>query len=224
MPSLVNTYLYQEHEVILRFISTLKKEIYQLREGKYSPLEDYEKMLFFAREYADRIHHFKEETLLFTELNLASSTEGGPRCIYYKELQLQRTPVFNQVNENLILMQKKPRLLFEQWRKMMGDGNIANPLLEEHALGRSLLELFKYELHQFLEGISKNSLNLAFVIYRYVALMEEHIEKENTCLAYIVDQCLDHQTQIELTGFFKEVDNKNILLIEKSITLLKELE
>ena len=57
-----------EHENILKFIATVKRACIGIIEGKEVNVNDFENMIIFARNYADKHHHGKEEQILFKEM------------------------------------------------------------------------------------------------------------------------------------------------------------
>jgi hemerythrin-like domain-containing protein len=86
--------LVQEHELILKMIDNLACARDLLEQGNRIPGEFFEKAIVFARDFADRFHHFKEEFLLFglltqkkadtfdTEIEaLRYEHERGRKCI-----------------------------------------------------------------------------------------------------------------------------------------------
>jgi len=60
--------LRNEHGLIRQFVDTLSLAVGKLEEGKHPPRTFFELAAEFAREVADRSHHFKEEHLLFARL------------------------------------------------------------------------------------------------------------------------------------------------------------
>ncbi len=58
----------QEHENILLFTDVLRRACYKILEGNAPEDADFRKMIVFARTYADKHHHGKEEQFLFTEM------------------------------------------------------------------------------------------------------------------------------------------------------------
>lgn len=206
MEELVNGYLLKEHHFLLDFVSMIRREMGLLRNGHLVDLEKYRKILMFGREYADQVHHGKEEGLLFTRLYPISNIEGGPRCIYYKELQMQRTPVFEQVREIQKWRGEKGIAEKLQWKDQTREGHIVNPLLEEHVLGRELLSLIEFEVKKRVSGEKGGNVDLIRALYRYANLLQEHIEKENTCFANTVDQYLSVEVQREIIEGFRQMD------------------
>ncbi len=65
-----------EHKNIKRMLAVIRKLCYKLLEQENVDYEDFFKVIDFVRNYADRHHHGKEETLLFNRMN----EELGPRA------------------------------------------------------------------------------------------------------------------------------------------------
>lgn len=225
MSKLVPEYLFKEHQIISEILPIFQQEMAELREGKLPDPSRYEKILRFCRDYADTSHHKKEEDILFQELYPIQNIEGGPRCIYYKELEIQRPTIISQVDEILKQMNLDDEALREKWKHMTREGHIVNPLLEEHILGRSLLQLIEYELQQRLNGKNKDSSSLAYALYRYYSMLAEHIEKEDTCFANTVEKYLSEETQKKIVDRFREMDEGPCReLIQNSLEILKTLK
>jgi hemerythrin-like domain-containing protein len=66
--------LTREHSLILQQLENLGLARQRIEAGQWPPVEFFEAALAFAREFADRFHHFKEEFLLFGLV--ARSKEG----------------------------------------------------------------------------------------------------------------------------------------------------
>jgi hemerythrin-like domain-containing protein len=60
--------LMMEHRLIERMIALMKKEVERIKKEKIVNFEFIEKAVDFIRTYADRLHHGKEEKILFREL------------------------------------------------------------------------------------------------------------------------------------------------------------
>lgn len=66
--------LTQEHVHILQGINCLETARDALEKNKYPPVDFFETAVLFFTEYADRLHHYKEEYLLF---NFLASKKGS---------------------------------------------------------------------------------------------------------------------------------------------------
>lgn len=74
--------LMDEHRVIERVLNGLES-FSEKPEGTKSPLKDY---VVFLREYADRLHHGKEEDILFDQMvKNGFPKEGGPIAVMLME-------------------------------------------------------------------------------------------------------------------------------------------
>lgn len=58
----------KEHENILKFIETVRAACCHILEGGEVYTDDFEKMILFSRNYADKHHHGKEELILFSKM------------------------------------------------------------------------------------------------------------------------------------------------------------
>jgi len=67
----------EEHKNIKRMLAVIRKYCYKILRGEQVQYEDFFKMIDFVRNYADRHHHGKEETLLFNRMmeELGSTAE-----------------------------------------------------------------------------------------------------------------------------------------------------
>ncbi|WP_099469432.1 hemerythrin domain-containing protein [Konateibacter massiliensis] len=66
-----------EHDNILRLIDVVRAACCQVIEGRDVNDEDFRKMIEFARNYADKHHHGKEEQILFLEMTNHLGTVGA---------------------------------------------------------------------------------------------------------------------------------------------------
>ena len=57
-----------EHIQIRKMLEVMRAMVKQLQAGEDVPIEDFEATVDFARKYADKHHHMKEEDILFPEL------------------------------------------------------------------------------------------------------------------------------------------------------------
>jgi len=57
-----------EHDNILKLIQVVENACCKIIDGEEPVTEDFEKMIYFARNYADKHHHGKEEQVLFAEM------------------------------------------------------------------------------------------------------------------------------------------------------------
>lgn len=58
----------EEHENIKTMLKIVRKASYSILEGKEVNYEDFNKIIYFIRNYADSHHHKKEEIMLFNRM------------------------------------------------------------------------------------------------------------------------------------------------------------
>jgi hemerythrin-like domain-containing protein len=83
--------LSDEHQVILGVLGCLEAALREVEDGSSMTLDDGRDLLAFFRGYADRVHHGKEEVVLFPLLEeLGIPREGGPIGVMLHEHDLGR--------------------------------------------------------------------------------------------------------------------------------------
>ncbi|MCX7921358.1 MAG: hemerythrin domain-containing protein [Clostridia bacterium] len=67
----------EEHKNIKRMLAVIRKYCYKILKGEKVQYEDFFKIIDFVRNYADKHHHGKEETMLFNRMmeELGSTAE-----------------------------------------------------------------------------------------------------------------------------------------------------
>lgn len=65
--------LVKEHEAILKALALLERTAGGLGEGRAGAEEDLDRLLDFLRDYADALHHGKEEAILFPKMGRGPS-------------------------------------------------------------------------------------------------------------------------------------------------------
>lgn len=58
----------EEHKNIVRMLKVVRRASYRILDGEEICYEDFDKMIDFIRNYADKHHHGKEEKFLFQEM------------------------------------------------------------------------------------------------------------------------------------------------------------
>jgi hemerythrin-like domain-containing protein len=78
--------LKHEHNIILMVLDAAKREEQFIRQRGKIHIAELEKMMDFIRNFADRCHHAKEESLLFVKMNeKGMPSESGPIRVMLKE-------------------------------------------------------------------------------------------------------------------------------------------
>lgn len=62
------TLMVEEHKYIKRMLTVLRKASYGIIKGNPVDFDDFSKMIYFVRSYADNHHHGKEEKMLFNRM------------------------------------------------------------------------------------------------------------------------------------------------------------
>ncbi len=220
MSGAATTYLLQEHETITRALNLARLLYTQYNLKKEVDMEPVSVLLDFFSGYADKIHHAKEEDVLFPYLDKMSVLSGGPHCSYYSSLRFISPPI-EKVIHNLNEEMHKPD---EVKNHTITEGNPLNPILEEHALGRKLIERLRFELEGLQKKQKTDFRDFFYYLNRYIGLLEEHIKKEDTCLFYMVDYYFDENIQQEIVARFKEVDQKIEKELKYWIKMISDLE
>ena len=60
--------LTNEHGLIRQFLDNLEQAAKKIEEGQYPPRDFFDNAVQFARTFADKYHHFKEEHVVFVRL------------------------------------------------------------------------------------------------------------------------------------------------------------
>lgn len=83
-------------------------------------------------------------------------------------------------------------------------------MLEEHDLGRGYVKKFGLALEEFKKGDTKASLKIIKNTKGFIALLQEHIDKEDNILYMIADMHLSPEKQKELLKEFKRIEKEKI--------------
>lgn len=90
MPELCQS-LVTEHEVIERVLSAMELETAKIEDGAAVERYFFTEAIAFVREFADGVHHRKEESILFPRMVSAGlPKEGGPIAVMLEEHEIGR--------------------------------------------------------------------------------------------------------------------------------------
>lgn len=205
-------HLIQEHQKILLLLQVLEEICTLLKEEKQLPKQHIEILIRYFEVFSDKLHHGKEEMVLFPAL-LAKGFPlgGGALCTYFKSLQMMGPTIEEQIQE----IELNPHLPSSD--KKNSEWNL--PVLEEHHLGRRLVQRMRFEIGKprFVE----------FAL-RFNNFLREHIEKENRCLFPMADDCLSELQQKKLVEEFEKIEqpifsSEEFKFLEKEWKQLKEI-
>jgi hemerythrin-like domain-containing protein len=154
--------LLEEHEIIEKAIEVLNKSVKNLQTGKKVSPEVFEKILDIIKNFADKCHHGKEETVLFPLMKKRDAKETKIISLLLEEHEKGRTFVrvlsesiskndINNIIKNAngyvsLLPQhiKKENVIFPKW---------INPLSNE--IKEELFEKFE-EIEEKIIGLGKH--------------------------------------------------------------------
>lgn len=117
--------LSKEHEVILKFIDVLMKECQEMRKSKAVNRVFFQEAIGFIREYADQLHHAKEEEILFKEL-----------CSRENQEKMHCNPIEQMLFEHNLgrdfVRNMEESLNRNDWAKLAENAESYSRLLQEH--------------------------------------------------------------------------------------------
>jgi len=164
--------LENDHIYILRLIDIM--EIVSKTENPN--IFDLDTIIFLIKNYADGVHHQKEEDLFFPLLEERGfSTQQGPVAV----------------------------------------------MLHEHTLGRNFVKGLSEALVLYNGGDKSAILAIRNNINGYIALLRNHISKENNILFRMADKVLSEDDNQKLTKEFAKVEIK---IMEESILKIEKME
>ena len=83
-------------------------------------------------------------------------------------------------------------------------------MLMEHNQGRSFIKGMSEAFDKYRAGDPAASLKVAENGRKYIALLTQHIEKENKVLFHMADKCLPKERQEELAEGFEKLEVERI--------------
>ncbi len=122
--------------------------------------------------------------------------------------QLERIVEFFEIFVDQCHHGKEEDLLFPAIIPM--EGKLIGILLGEHSQGRSYVRAMGYGLTQMKKVGGDAGTEYAVNAQKYIALMTQHIQKENNVLFPMLDSLLAKKKQRELVGGFEDLERKKI--------------
>jgi hemerythrin-like domain-containing protein len=83
-------------------------------------------------------------------------------------------------------------------------------MLNEHEQGRKLVAKLKNAVTSYISGDKTATANIQTVVDEYVALLTQHIEKENNVLFAMADVKLNSTKDTELFEAFEQLEKERI--------------
>jgi len=90
------------------------------------------------------------------------------------------------------------------------DGGTIRVMLSEHEQGRRIVAKLKDAVTDYKSGDNANASNVQLIINEYVALLTQHIAKENTVLFPMADAKLDSNKDTEIFEAFEQLERERI--------------
>ena len=90
------------------------------------------------------------------------------------------------------------------------EGGPIGVMLNEHEQGRRLVARLKDAMTDYKTGDNANASSAQLIINEYVALLTQHIAKENTVLFPMADAKLNSNNDTELFEAFEQLERKRI--------------
>jgi len=90
------------------------------------------------------------------------------------------------------------------------EGGPIGVMLNEHEQGRKLVAIFKDAVADYKSEKNVNAPSLQWIIKDYIALLTQHISKENTVLFPMADAKLGSKKDIELFESFEQLERVRI--------------
>jgi hemerythrin-like domain-containing protein len=107
---------------------------------------------------------------------------------------------------------KEEEGLFPAFEKagMPREGGPIGVMLEEHEQGRRMIAEMKSAISDMKEGTAEAGDKVSSTAMEYVALLRQHIEKENTVLFPMADRLLDESAAERLSELFERIEHDRI--------------
>ncbi len=155
--------LMEEHEIILRAIKILDESASKLKNGKIVPSKFFDSFLDIMKNFTDRCHHTKEETVLFPLIKQKDPTQNDNVAVLYEEHTKGRVFLpgleaaaeknnHRKIIENsegysqlLTLHIKKENMLFPSWMKMLSDDDKTDVFERFEEIEEKVIGLGKHE-------------------------------------------------------------------------------
>ncbi|CAG0965433.1 hypothetical protein ANAEL_00874 [Anaerolineales bacterium] len=154
--------LMEEHEVILRVLTTLEKALSNVPDGKLGP-NFFLNAADFIKNFADGCHHAKEEGVLFVEMEASGvPVKGGPIGV----------------------------------------------MLAEHEQGRQYTRLMREAAETWQAGDTSAIETVKVNGMGYVALLRQHIQKENNILFPMADRVVSTEKQSVIWEKFEQMERE----------------
>lgn len=163
--------LNEEHQNILKVITSIEQECEILKTGTDIDTEYFEKVIDFIRNYADKYHHAKEENILFKEFDKVSAQahcNPVPQMLYEHEMGrklVKKMEEAKKTNDKESLIENATGYAQLLQNHIYKEDNILYPMIEEI--------LSKDTEKEMLKEFNKVELD-----EKYIAIVKEFEERK----------------------------------------------
>lgn len=169
----------REHQLILRMIALLEKNVALMEQGRFRNWQFFLDAVDFIRNYADRFHHAKEEDVLFVEL----IKNGMPE----KQSPIEAMHIEHDQGRAFV------RGMAQAAEKAKAGEAGQIPVIVENAAG-------------------------------YIALLREHIDKEDNILYPLAERILPQEVRAHMVAAYEKAETQTPGLEEKYQRLVEDYE
>ena len=175
----ITSVMVNEHQLILRMIALLEKNVALMEQGRFRNWQFFLDAVDFIRNYADRFHHAKEEDVLFVEL----ISNGMPE---------KQSPI--------------------------------EAMHIEHDQGRAFVRAMAEAAEKALAGEAGQISVIADNAAGYIALLREHIDKEDNVLYPLAERILPQEVRAPMIEAYERAEAQTPGLEEKYQRLVEDYE
>lgn len=175
--------LMNEHHLLQQFLDRLESAKIQMESGEYPPGEFFTHALEFARAFADKFHHFKEEYLLFNLLAMKKKGEIDAQIEALRYSHEQGRNYINQIAQALKGYEKRAEISgITIWENLAAYISLLKKHMHQEDHFFFLLaakEILPAEQRELQEAFSKEEAKLG---KRFLEKMQELISKMESLL------------------------------------------
>lgn len=118
----------EEHKYIKRVLAVIRKYCYRILNGETVQYEGFYKIIDFVRNYADKHHHGKEETMLFNRIRKTMWYTSMPKGVWLRKpwnIWIRNVKGLNGMHPRKVF-RLNTLLLLKKWRVTMSEYMLKN--------------------------------------------------------------------------------------------------
>ena len=191
--------LVQEHVFIEQVMSGIRSFLFQDLTFTSDQIDTLVFIPKFFDLFVEKIHHGKEEEILFPALaEVEILKQGGPKCVLFMGLRIE-----HQFGEKVLSQAKSLNIPPPQLRAFVKNQiDLTTPLsipLSEHITGYYSISLMQHFANEIQNGNTSAYLDFKSCALRHLEMLHYHIRKEDECLFIRARQLLSEDTIDEIT-------------------------